>query len=223
MIDILSYTIGYQKGKKSSGGGSGGSVTEGTEPPDVGAMSDGEVYILLANNPDTRRSDVVVPHVAFAGQNQSSAINAFEYFGNLDGTYTWTTKDQKYNDLWIGADYQGGIVLNGCTVAPRTWLGQRQIYTSIFEASNDLQNWTLIANGPTGNEFPENKWTTFFGDNETAYRYYRLRTEQDSRGTINGSVTYTLAGIGFLYSKDKSLIIPQTAYYKKDGSLYVFM
>lgn len=201
----------------------GGSISEVTLEPTINDMQNGEVQILISAEQvldDKPTCEEVTAGIA--GQNQSSAINALNYSGILNNSYKWTTADRNYNDLWVGADFGDPIVLNAFVVAPRTFSNNRQIYTIIFEASNDLSNWYTIGTAPSvGNEIPENKWYACFFNQTTQYRYYRIRTETDAiTGRINGSATFTLQGLGFLNSNN--VVPPYKAFYKRNNILYRF-
>lgn len=200
----------------------GGSVTEVYTKPSSSDVPEGNVFIRLGKELDIEVKPECETFVSgIAGQHQSDARAALSKAGTNPGyNYYWTTVDRNYNDLWIGADFGEAKVLNTLVVAPRTWDNHRQIYTVIFEASNDATNWTLLGKADKkGNELGPSSWFRYKVENETAYRYYRLRTETDSLGTINRSVTFTLYGLGFLYLQDSD-DLPDKAYYKKNGILY---
>ena len=202
----------------------GGGVSESNEIPDISDMNDGEVCIVynLEGTLETK-PNVATPVAGIAGQNASNAINCLNYNGTLSNNNKWTTTDRNYNNLWIGADYGEPIVLNAVVVAPRTWGGNRQINTVIMEASNDAENWITIGEAAgKGNDLEENKWYIANFVNNTPYRYYRLRTTVNSRGTVNGSVTFTLIGLGFLYSSS-GIKVYKYSYYKVNGLLYRFI
>lgn len=186
-------------------------------------MSEGSAVIYLTSEmASDQKPDVTEPLAGIAGQNPSTAIQALNASGTPSASYNWSTSDRNYNNLWIGADFGSPVVLNFLTVAPRTWNNNRQIYTAIVEASNDLVEWYLLGTSNwRGNEFPLNKWTNVYIPNQQSYRYYRLRTTLDESGTINGSVTFTLYGLGFGYTQETGFIAK--AFYKKSGTMYTFI
>lgn len=200
------------------------SVSEVDTPPTAEEIGEGEAAILVLHEVSSDQKPVVTaPSAGIAGQNSGNAMSALNKSGTPDGSYTWTTADRNYNNLWIGADFGTPIILNFVTLAPRTWGASRQIYTVILEASNDFEEWFSLGQAyRKGNELPLNKWYSLYVDNQQPYRYYRLRTTTDSSGTINGSVTFTLYGLGFGYSQQIPEDIAE-AFYKKSGVMYTFI
>lgn len=200
-----------------------GNVIESDQVPLVGDMNNGDVVIFYSREGASNiKPAVATPVAGIAGQNSNDAINALNYDDDHTNTgiYTWTTGDRNYTDIWVGGDYGEPVVLNSFAVAPRTWNDKRQIYTAIMEGSNDLNTWVKICESyAKGNDIPDTGWYCTNGDNTTPYRYYRLRTELDSNVTINGSITFTIAGLGFFYGQSgfKTYI---KAYYKIGGVLY---
>lgn len=213
---------GYAPVTVNVSGGGGGSVTEVYIEPSSSDVPEGNVFVLLSDETDVEvKPECETPVSGIAGQNQSNAMSALSQAGtNPGGSYRWTTNDNNYNDLWIGADFGEAKMLNTIVIAPRTWNNNRQIYTVIFEASNDAVNWTLLGKAnKKGNDLGSTSWFQYKVQNATAYRYYRLRTETDSSGKVNGSATFTIYGLGFLYTSG-SPDTPVKAYYKKNGILY---
>jgi hypothetical protein len=121
--------------------------------------------------------------------------------------------------LWIAADFGEPVTINAAVIAPRTWSNNRQIYTAIIDGSDDGSTWEYIGESELiGNEIPAQKWYTFTVP-PTTHRYYRLRTTTNSGGTISGSVTFTLTGLGFLFlAMDSVGVVPTFVKYKNaDG------
>lgn len=198
-------------------------ITLSYEEPQTAEPADNNVYMLLERGLALTEKPVCqTPAAGIAGQKQNLAIDALNASGtNSENIATWATENYNYNNLWIGADFGSPGALNSVVVGCRTWNGRRQIYTLIFEASNDASTWTELGKSRiTGNNFPATGWYLFGTGNTTSYRYYRIRTET-SGSDINGSVTFTLYGLGFLnYQTDLPFGTPLTAYYRTNNTRY---
>lgn len=198
-------------------------ITMSYEDPISDLPAENNIYMVLERGvPLAEKPTCKTPEAGIAGQNQELAINALNATGaNTENVANWATANNKYNNLWVGADFGSPVALNSVVVGCRTWDGRRQIYTLIFEASNDASTWTELGKSRiTGNKFPATGWYLFGTGNTTAYRYYRIRTET-SGGDINGSVTFTIYGLGFLnYQTTIPFGTPFTNYFRKDGTRY---
>lgn len=207
------------------GGGDSGSITKSYTAPQSSNIDNGNAVVILERGIELlTKPTCQTPEAGIAGQNQEQAINALNATGaNTENVANWATSNYKYNNLWIGADFGNPIALNSVVVGCRTWDGRRQIYTIIFEASNDAADWTELGTSRvTGNNFPATGWYLFGTGNTAAYRYYRVRTQTSGSG-INGSVTFTINGLGFLnYQTALPFGTPYEVYYKNDDTLYIF-
>lgn len=205
--------------------GGSGNVIFTDDDTRVASMVNGEVVFLedLYDYRVTAFKPVCqTPSSGIAGQNSNNAIDALN--STQTSTFTWTTNDRNYSDLWIGADYGEPVVLNSLTVAPRTWNGARQISDVIIEVSENGTEWTKIFTAPIkGNTLADAAWNSFFFRNYTSHRYYRLRT-MVREGSINGSVTFTLYGLGFFYNDTQ---IPsagyRNVYWKNNGATHRYL
>lgn len=186
----------------------GGGVIFTADPDRVASMVDGEVVFLetfYSYSVSATKPTCQAPSAGIAGQNSGYAMACLS--STQTSSYTWTTSDNNYNALWIGADFGEPVVLNAVTVAPRTWSGNRQISDVIFEASVNGSEWILIGTGSVyGNGLADATWNNFVFGSNVAFRYYRLRTTSGmhEKTGVNGSATFTLYGLGFYYSSDIS-------------------
>ena len=199
-------------------------ITLSYEDPLSDLPAENNIYMVLERGiPLAEKPTCQTPEAGIAGQKQNLASDALNATGaNTENVATWGTENYNYSNLWIGADFGSRVALNSVVIGCRTWDGRRQIYTLIFEASNDAANWTELGTSRvTGNDFPATGWYLFGTGNTTAYRYYRVRTQTSSGGTINGSVTFTMYGLGFLnYQTAIPFGTPFTNYFRKDGIRY---
>lgn len=201
-------------------------VHERNAIPLIGDMHEGDVVVVWAHEAALdAKPTCPTPVSIIDGYGSSGLGGVFRFTGVPDNKDRWTTELYDYTKLWVGADYGDPIALNAFTVAPRTYAERRQIYTAIMEGSKDGQSWITIGeSGSKGNDIPADKWLTCAFDNVTPYRYYRLRTEKSpAYGNVNGSVTYTLSGLGFLNaSSGNGSKVYTGAYYKKSNQLHWF-
>ena len=202
-------------------------ITLSYDNPQTSEPENNAVYVILERGVALAEKPLCqTPSAGIAGQNQNHAIDALSYDGlNTDNTARWETENRNYSNLWVGADFGTAVALNSVVIGCRTWSDNRQIYNLIFEASNDNSTWTELGRSRiTGNTFPATGWYLLGTSNTTEYRYYRVRTETNSSGAsgqINGSVTFTIAGLGFLnYDVASPFGYPWRAFVKKDGKRY---
>lgn len=201
-------------------------VHERNNTPLIGDMHDGDAVVVWAHEVALDVKPACPTPVSIVdGYGSSGLDNVLTFISVPDNEDRWSSTLRDYTRLWVGADYGDPIALNAFTVAPRTYASSMQIYTAIMEGSNDLESWIMIGESSSrGNDIPAYKWFTCAFDNITPYRYYRLRTEiSPEYGNVNGSVTYTLSGLGFLNTSagDGSKVYTD-AYYKKNNRLYRF-